>query len=111
MSLVTTAPPIACVNTPPAGVDADLLVVPWFSGDAPSRVSGLDEAVGGEAGRALASGEFAAGLFDLFVTPVTDGKWKARRLALIGAGKAADFGIDAARKLATVAALAARQRR
>jgi leucyl aminopeptidase len=111
MSLVTTAPPIACVNTPLAGVDADLLVVPWFSGDAPSRVPGLDEAVGGEAGRALASGEFAAGLFDIFVTPFSAGMWKARRLVLIGAGKASDYGTDAARKLATVAGLAARQRR
>jgi leucyl aminopeptidase len=111
MSVVTTAPPIACVNAPPAAVDADLLFIPWFSGDAPSRVPGLDEAVGGEAGRALTSGEFAAGLFDLFVTPVGDGKWKARRVALIGAGKIGDFSADAARKLATVAALAARQRR
>jgi leucyl aminopeptidase len=111
MSVEIVAPPIACLDVPPEGVDADLLVVPWFVGDAPSRVSGLDAAVGGEASRALLSGEFAAGLFDLFLTPITGGNWKARRLALIGAGKTFDFSTDVARKLATVAGIAARQRR
>ncbi len=111
MSVVTTAAPIACLNAPPAAVEADLLFVPWFSGDPPSRVPGLDEAAGGEVGRSLTSGEFAAGLFDLFVTPISGTKWKARRVALIGAGKVETFNVDIARKVATVAAMAARQRR
>ena len=111
MSVETMTSQIACVNVPPDTVDADLLVVPWFSGDAPSRVPGLDEAVAGELARAIASGEFAANLFDVFLTPITGANWKPRRLALIGAGKIADYNTDVARKLATVAGMAARQRR
>ena len=40
-----------------------------------------------------------------------DRSWKARRVALVGAGREAGFDMGLARKLATAAALAARQRR
>ena len=110
MSQATIAPRILCTDAPLAAVDADLLMIPWFAGDAPSLVAGLDEATGGEISRALASGEFAAGLFDVFLAPIGDRRWKARRVALVGAGKSADFGTGIARKLAIVAGLAARQR-
>src|SRR5206468_490320 len=71
----------------------------------------LDAASGGEIGRALASKEFAARAYDLFVTPVVDGSWRVRRVALIGAGARAEFSSDVARRLAVVAGLNARQRR
>jgi leucyl aminopeptidase len=45
----------------------------------------------------------------LFVTPITDKTWRARRLALIGGGSG-ERGSDLARKLATAAALGARAR-
>ena len=110
MPPATIAPPIACTDAPLSGVDVDLLLIPWFAGDGPPLVAGLDDATGGEVGRALASGEFAAGLFDVFLASISDRSWKARRIALVGAGKAVQFDAGVARKLAIVAGLAARQR-
>ncbi|OFW28868.1 MAG: hypothetical protein A3H97_16355 [Acidobacteria bacterium RIFCSPLOWO2_02_FULL_65_29] len=104
------ATPIACTDAPLAAVDTDLLMVPWFSGALPAEMAGLDEATGGEIARAAASGELTKGTFDVFLAPVVDRSWKARRVALVGAGKADDFGTGVARKVAIVAGLAARQR-
>jgi leucyl aminopeptidase len=104
-------PAIACVTAPAATVDVDLLIVPWFEKEAPGVVPGLNDASGGEIARALSSREFAAGPFDVFVTPVPDQKWRPRRILLMGAGARGSFTPGLARKLATAGALAARQRR
>jgi leucyl aminopeptidase len=94
----------------PADVDTDLLFIPFFEGEsAVTAVAGLDEATAGAARRASDSGEFQGRPYDLFLTPLKD--WRAARVALIGAGKGADFTTERLRKLATAAALAARQRR
>jgi leucyl aminopeptidase len=108
---VTTSPPITTTGGPLAAVDADLLVTPWFEDDAAGAVPGLDAATGGEIARALASKEFAARPFDLFLTPVGHPDWRARRVALIGGGQSREFSTEVARKLAAAAGLAARQRR
>jgi hypothetical protein len=94
-----------------AAVEADLIIVPWFENEGPGAVEGLDAATGGEVARALVSKEFAARPFDLFVTLVVTPGWRARRVALVGAGGAASYGPDLVRKLATAGGLAARQRR
>jgi leucyl aminopeptidase len=94
----------------PADVDTDLLFIPLFEGESPvTAVAGLDEGTAGAARRASDSGEFQGRPYDLFLTPLKD--WRAARVALIGAGKGADFTTERLRKLATAAALAARQRR
>lgn len=111
MPHATTLAPIAPTATVLSNVEADLLVVPWFEGESVSAVPGLDSATGGEVARALISKEFTAKRFDQFVTPATDRGWRARRVALIGAGPAASFGSDVVRKLASAAGLSARQRR
>jgi leucyl aminopeptidase len=111
MPLATPTLPIAILNAPLQAVDADLLVVPWFEGEALGRFTELDRATGSELSRALAAREFAAKPFELFVTPIVDRAWKARRVALVGAGRESAFDSGLARKLATVASLAARQRR
>jgi leucyl aminopeptidase len=90
---------------------ADLVIVPWFEDDAAAAVSGIDDAAGGEVARALASREFSARLYDVFVTAITHASWRARRLALIGAGRRDAFGTDVARRLATAAALWTKQHR
>jgi len=102
---------MACSSAPLSSLDTDLLLVPWFEGEGPGAVASLDAATGGEIGRALASKEFGARPYDLFVTSITDRSWRARRVALVGAGSAAGFGSDLIRKLAASAGLAARQRR
>ena len=102
---------VAVTAAPLAQVDVDLLVVPWFEGEPLGAFAGLNQATGQEIARALASREFLARPFDLFVTPVVDGSWKPKRVALAGAGPIGSFTSFLARRLATAAGLAARQRR
>jgi leucyl aminopeptidase len=109
--LSATQSPIACVRAPLPDIDTDLLVVPWFEAEAPGRFGDLDRAIGGEISRALASKEFGAKPFDTLITPVSDKSWKAKRVALVGAGRESAYDIGLARKLATAIALMARQRR
>jgi leucyl aminopeptidase len=114
MASTRTASPFICAAGSVASADVDLLVVPWFEGDAPGAFPaalGINEATGGELGRALASREFAARPYDLFVTTVVDRQWKPRRLGFIGGGAIVGFDTGMARRVATAAALAARQRR
>jgi leucyl aminopeptidase len=114
MRQATLSASIACVSGPLPAVDAELVIAPWFEDDRPSAIPGLDEAAGGELARALDSKEFGAHPYDLFITPIASAsarEWKARRVALIGAGRSADFTTDLARRLATAGGLAAKQRR
>ena len=110
MPTAMTSTSISCVNDPLSAATADLLVVPWFE-DSSSAVPGLDAATGGEIARALTSCEFQGKPFEILVTPVTDRQWRARRVALIGAGRSDECGGELIRKLAAAAGLAARQKR
>src|SRR5437870_9002932 len=111
MPSATTSSVIACSGALLESVDSDFFAVPWFEGEATSAVANLDEASGGEIGRAIASKEFSGRAYDLFFAPVTDRGWRARRIVLIGAGARADFGTDVARRLAAAIGLNARPRR
>jgi leucyl aminopeptidase len=103
-------PSIRFVTSGPASLDTDLLVVPAFDGEVlTDSMPALDDATGGEVGRALASGEIRGRLYECFVTPAPG--WKAGRVAVTGAGKAADFNTERLRKVAAAAALVARGRR
>jgi leucyl aminopeptidase len=88
-----------------------LLMLPWFEGDAASAVSAVDAATGGEIERAIQSAEFTGRRFEQFVTPVVDKGWRARRVALVGAGPAAQYGTELMRKVAATGGLAAVARR
>jgi leucyl aminopeptidase len=93
-----------------ADVDTDLLVLPVFEGEElVNRLPGIDEATAGTVGRALESRELQGRPFELFLTPVVK-SWRAARIALIGAGKPSEFDTERLRRLASAAALAARQR-
>jgi len=100
---------MACTGGPLSAVDADLLIVPWFKDEAASALPALDAATGGELGRALASKEFQAKPYELFLAAITDTSWRARRIAVIGGG-VGERGSDLVRRLATAAGLAAGQR-
>src|SRR3954453_6882097 len=111
MSRTLQSSAVRLLAGPPAQVDADLLVVPLFEGEAiADSLKALDAATSGEAGRAVSSGELNGRLYEFFFTPVTSG-WKARRIALVGAGKAGDFTLDRLRKIAAAAAMQGRQKR
>ena len=77
---------VGCTGGPLAAVDTDLLILPWYQDEPPSAVAGLDAATGGELSRALASKEFQAKAFELFVTPIGDKSWRARRVMIVGGG-------------------------
>ncbi|MEO8077355.1 MAG: leucyl aminopeptidase, partial [Acidobacteriota bacterium] len=89
----------------------DLIAVPVFDGDgAAEDLRALDDATGGAFMRAHESREVRGRPYEVFITPITSG-WRASRLAFIGAGKRVDFTTEKLRRVATAAALAARQRR
>ncbi len=111
MSSTSPTPAMALLTAPPPEIQADLLVFPWFEQERPGAFGNLDHATGGQISRALGSRELSGKYFEVFVTPIVEGRWKAARIALVGAGPEADFTTDLARKLATTAVLAARQRR
>jgi leucyl aminopeptidase len=107
----TATPSLACTAASLASLEADLVVLPWFEGERPDAIAGLDDASGGEAGRAIASEEFQGRAFDLFVTPTAGRAWRAHRIALAGAGKGEAFTPELMRRVAAFAGLAGRQRR
>jgi hypothetical protein len=111
MSAAAKSSQIFCSSAALADVEADLALLPWFEREQPDTVPGLDSATSGEIARALSSGEFAAKPFELFLIPVADRGFKPQRLLLIGAGPRASCDAALVRRLATVAALQARQRR
>jgi leucyl aminopeptidase len=92
-------------------VEADLIVVPWFDGEAAAAVPAIDDATGGEIARALGVKEFSGRLYDIFVSSVADRSWRPRRAVLAGAGRREAFGADTARRLAVTAGLWTRQHR
>ncbi|MEQ1871492.1 MAG: leucyl aminopeptidase [Vicinamibacterales bacterium] len=104
-------PPIALRTSPLAELEADLMVVPVFSSESPTALTGLNDAVGLELARARESGEFGGRLFELLVTPIVDRRWRATRVMLIGAGTRDEYGTEVARRVAAAAGYAARARR
>ena len=93
-----------------ADLETELLAMPVFEGeDIPARVPGLDEASAGAVARALLSREIQGKPFELFLAPVAKG-WRAARVGLIGAGRPEEFDAERLRRVASAAALAARQR-
>ena len=112
MSSSAALPCVRLIVEAPTRVDTDLLVVPIFEAEKPSEaVPAIDTASGGEAGRAMASGEIKGRLYEHFLTPVVESGLGAKRIALVGGGKAGDFDLERLRKLAAAAALIARGRR
>ncbi len=97
-------------NALPA-VDADVLVFPWFEKDDPTAFAAVNVATGGELERAIATKELSGRLYELFIAAVTDPSWTPRRVAFIGAGQSSECGTDVARRIATAAGLALKQRR
>src|SRR5256885_10091113 len=84
MFTASASTPMLCRTGPLAAIETDLLIVPWFQDDDANAISGIDAATGGALGRAIASKEFQPKPYELFITPVTDTGWRARRVAFIG---------------------------
>jgi leucyl aminopeptidase len=112
MASPATAPVLKLLIAAPTDSESDLLVVPSFEGESPATaISWLDPATGGEVSRATGTGEIRGKLYETFVTPVMAKAAKAALVAIVGAGKAADFDLERLRRVATTSALLARGRR
>ena len=95
----------------PDDADADLLIFPMLEGEPLlATVPGLSDATAGAIEKALASREIQGKAYEIFLTPVIKG-WRAGRIAIVGCGRAADLNLERLRRVATAAALAAKQRR
>ncbi|HUS15426.1 MAG TPA: leucyl aminopeptidase [Chloroflexia bacterium] len=93
-------------------VDADALILNWFTEDKGSLPAGwksLDGKLGGDLATSLKGSELRGSLYE--VEPVhTGGNLKVRRIFLIGAGSRATFGVMQLRNVAAAGARAARNR-
>ena len=107
----TLSKTVSLLSEAPAEVDTDLLIVPHLEGEnLLQAIPGLGQATGGAVEKALGTREIQGKTYELFLTPFTSG-WRAARVAIVGAGRAADFDLERLRRVATAGALAARQRR
>ena len=104
-------PDVRGIAAAPPEVACDLLIVPVFEDDTLADLAGLDEAAGGEVGRARASREFRPKPNELFVTRLAGGGWQAARVGLVGLGAAGPDGESRLRAAAARALRAARQQR
>jgi leucyl aminopeptidase len=102
--------PVGVVSAPLAALDADVVVVPAFEGEA-AALAALDVAAGGRIGPAFESREFAGKPGTIFLTPCSAADWRATRFMLVGAGSRGGFDTAQLRRAAATAALASRERR
>jgi leucyl aminopeptidase len=94
-----------------AAIQAELLVLPLFEGSTPSAgAPDVDSASGGALSRAFASREITGAPFEQWWPAAVTG-WRASRVLGLGAGPRERWSPEMARRLASAAALIARQRR
>ena len=109
MSIVHRTPALT-LGDHASQLDTELLAVPCFEEDDFADLPVVTEGSAGEVARAQARKEVTGKLYELFLSVlVRDGK--TVRLALIGAGPRRDVTTEHLRRVATIAGLAARQRR
>ncbi len=109
MLLTPDSPALTLETKPVAEIATDLLLLPVFDDDSLDDIPGLDEGAGGHISAAITSGEFRGRPYEVYLTPLTG--WKSSRVGLVGAGKRGEFTTERLRRVATAAALVARQRR
>src|SRR5688572_16329461 len=89
-------------------IEADLLILPVFEGDALQDETDLDTACGGELTAALERREITGKAFEFFFSGLRG--WKAPRVLLVGVGPRTAFTADRLRRAAAAGGLAARER-
>jgi leucyl aminopeptidase len=103
--------PVAVVSAPISTLEADVLAVPAFEGEAAAAAAALDGAAGGRVALAFETREFTGKPGTVFVTPCVTPGWRPQRLMLVGAGKRSGCDSTAIRRAAATAALTSRDRR
>jgi leucyl aminopeptidase len=111
MSSSVTSPAVSLITSSVREMDTDILFVPVFEGEDPATLlDGLGDETIAAVSRAVAVKEYQGKPYELFMLPVVTG-WRAARAALVGCGRADDVSLERLRRVASAAALAARQRR
>ena len=103
--------PVLLTIEPVSRLDVDVLAVPVFEKEQPPDTGGLDEATAGQLRMAIERGEFTGKPHTVFLAPVAAAAWRAGRVMLVGLGPRERYSGDRARKWATAAGLAARDRK
>ena len=110
MHTVHKTPRVTVSQRATGDLEADVLAIPVFEDDTFADEPGLDAAAGGDVSAAHARKEFRGKLYEVFQTHAGL-PWKTPRVLLVGAGKRQDCTSERIRRIATTAALSARQRR
>ena len=111
MHTVYKTPAVTATTRPIGDLDADFLVIPVFENDDLKGERDLDRASGGEYSAAVKRGAFSGKLYEQLFTPISGDRWKARRALWVGLGPRTELTTEQLRRAATIAGLAARQRR
>src|SRR5688572_12084145 len=98
MHTVHKTPAVTLTSRASRDLSADLLVIPVFEDDDLADEAGLDEASGGDIGRARQRGEITGKPYEVFLTSLRG--WKAARVGLIGVGARKDLTADRLRRVA-----------
>ncbi len=96
-------------DNPLSATPSGWAAVPLFEGEDPSALA-ADPPLEAEVRRALAATLFVPRRFETLVVPVADPGFRAGALVLVGAGPAAEFTPDVARRLASATSLLGRAR-
>ena len=111
MTEIRPEPEVHVTTAALAGIETELLVVPVCEDREDGLLDPIDSATAGAVGHARVRGEFRPDSNELFITPVVDPAWKARRVALLGLGSGGDGVMDRLRTGAATLAIEARRRR
>jgi leucyl aminopeptidase len=102
---------VRLTTEPASRLDVDVLVVPVFEKEPSPDIGGLEEATAGQLRMAIERGEFTGKPYTVFLAPVAAAAWRPLRVMLVGLGPRDRYVVDRARKWATAAGLAARDRK
>jgi leucyl aminopeptidase len=96
----------------PAAADVDVVFVPVFRDEeAISDLEGLEAAALADLSRAREAGEFRGKPYEVYATRTAGSAWRARRVAIVGAGARADLDAERTRRIAAATGYAARRMR
>ena len=102
--------PLETTGADPALVAVDWLVVPLFEGEDGHALEALAPALAAEAVRVLAPGDFRGKRYEwLCAAPLGDAV-AAKRIVLAGAGPAAEYSLETARRLCAACVMSGRDR-
>jgi leucyl aminopeptidase len=97
-------PRISVTNTPLAGTDTDLIIIPIAEDAVDEVLARLDAALADEVRSAVQRGEFRGKAYETFAARTPAPGWRASRVVFVGGGARRDIGAERLRRMVTSAA-------